>query len=98
MDETLDSELQGEAVVASASIPMIFKPTDTINNRQLVDGYLFENLNLLAAINKCREVVTDDKDIQLDVVLDTTDPTSLPEYKPSRLFNSLNIKNRLTDF
>ena len=45
-DETLDPKLQGEAVAASASIPVAFKPTDTIGNYQLVDGGTYSDLNL----------------------------------------------------
>ena len=45
-DETFDPSLQGESVAASASIPVAFKPTDTIGNLQLVDGGTFSDSNL----------------------------------------------------
>lgn len=45
-DETLDPKLQGEAVVASASIPIAFQPTFTIGNFSLVDGGTYSNMNL----------------------------------------------------
>lgn len=55
-------------------------------------------MNLQAAILKCKEVVEDDSDIILDVVLDSDEPITLPEYKPKTYFNSYNIHKRPKDF
>ena len=68
-DENFDPSLQGESVAASASIPVAFKPTDTIGDLQLVDGGTFSDSNLQDAIKKCREVVDDDKDIIVDLIM-----------------------------
>jgi len=45
-DETMDPKLQGETVAASASIPVAFYPTTSINGLQLVDGGTYSDLNL----------------------------------------------------
>mmetsp|Transcript_9261 Transcript_9261/g.15574 ORF Transcript_9261/g.15574 Transcript_9261/m.15574 type:complete len:271 (+) Transcript_9261:140-952(+) len=85
-DETLDPKLQGESVAASASIPVAFYPTATIGDLQLVDGGTFTDLNLQDAIDKCREVVKEDKDIIVDVVMCQSDPVKIDEMKNSWLF------------
>ena len=59
-DETMDPNLYSEMVAASASVPVAFKPTDTISNYQLVDGATFSELNMQDAIEKCREIDPDD--------------------------------------
>lgn len=84
--------------MASASIPVAFYPTTSIGDFQLVDGGTYENMNLQAAILKCREIVEDDSDIILDVVLDTDTPVILPEYKPWTHFNAYNLYGRPNDF
>lgn len=67
-DETTPANLISEAVVSSASIPFIFEPT-IIDGQTLVDGGVFTNLDLGEAIVRCREEVTNDKDIIVDIVL-----------------------------
>jgi predicted acylesterase/phospholipase RssA len=47
------------AVVASASIPGFFSPVK-IKDMALVDGGVFENLDLAEAIVKCRELGAND--------------------------------------
>lgn len=93
-DETLDPKLQGEAVAASASIPVAFKPTDTIKDYQLVDGGTFSDLNLQDAIEKCREIVDDDRDIIVDVIMCQTDPVVMEEYKSQSFFDPYHIYER----
>ena len=51
-------------------------------------------MNLQAAIHKCHEIVSDDRDIILDMVLDTDAPVVMPEYKEWRHFNSYNLYKR----
>lgn len=77
----MDPNLQGESVAASASIPVAFQPTTTINDYQLVDGGTFSDLNLEDAIMKCREIVDNDVDIIIDVIMCQTDPLVISEYK-----------------
>jgi len=51
-------------------------------------------MNLQAAIHKCHEVVSDDRDIILDMVLDTDAPVVMPEYEEKKFFNSYNLYKR----
>lgn len=85
-------------MVASTSIPIAFPPTTSIGDLELADGGTYENLNLQAAIWKCREVVSDDRDIYLDVVLDTDSPVVLPKYTQWTHFNTYNIYKRPSKF
>lgn len=55
--------------MASTSIPIAFAPTSTIDGMQLVDGGTFSDANVQDAVEKCRELVDDDKDIIIDVVM-----------------------------
>lgn len=64
----------------------------------LGDGGTYDDMNVQAAIHKCKEVVEDDSDIILDVVLDSSNPVTLPEYKKQTFFNSYHILKRLKDF
>jgi len=57
-----------------------FKPTDSIDDLQLVDGGTFSDANVQDAINKCREIVDDDSSIIIDVVMCQTDPLDLDAY------------------
>jgi predicted acylesterase/phospholipase RssA len=54
-------------VVSSASIPFVF-PHRIIDNMTLMDGGTVWNLNLISAIDKCREIVDDDSQIVIDVI------------------------------
>lgn len=80
--------------MASTTIPVAFKPTDSIGDLQLVDGGTFSDANVQDAINKCREIVDDDSSIIIDVVMCQTDPLDLDAYKPKHLFNAHNIYER----
>lgn len=97
-DEKLDPSLWGEAVAASSSIPIVFQPTTSIGNMHLVDGGTYSYMNLQAAIHRCREVATNDKDITVDVILDQDNPVEMKEYKKHRFFNSYHIYQRQKDF
>ena len=55
------------AVVSSASIPFVF-PHRVFKNHTLMDGGTVWNLNLVSAIQRCREMVDDDSKIVIDVI------------------------------
>ena len=48
------------------------------------------NLNLQAAIDRCREV-TDDENIEIDVLACQEQVTEVPEYESKKFFNVWNI-------
>lgn len=55
-DETISPEHRAWAIIASASIPLVFPPVNQINSHQmLVDGGAFSNVEMDEAILKCRE-------------------------------------------
>ena len=56
-----------ERIVSSASIPFVF-PHRVIENMTLMDGGTVWNLNLVSAIERCREQVDDDSQITIDVI------------------------------
>lgn len=97
-DETMDPKLQGETVAASASIPIVFQPTDSIGDLQLVDGGIYSDLNLQDAINKCREVTDKDENIIVDVIMCNSDPVFIKNYTQWTYFNAWNIHQRAQEF
>jgi len=62
------SEDYFRSVLASASIPTIF-PYVNYYNHTLIDGGTMINLDVGGAIERCKEIVTDQKDIIIDIVL-----------------------------
>lgn len=76
-DERLDRRLHGEAISASSSIPIVFQPTTSVGNMHLVDGMTFSPMNLQAAINRCRETITEDEKITVDMILDQDKPVQM---------------------
>ena len=83
-------DLQADMIIASGTIPFFFQPTTSIGDYQLVDGGSFMNLNLQAAIDRCREV-TDDENIEIDVLACQEQVTEVPEYESKNFFNVWNI-------
>jgi len=57
-----------KSVVSSASIPAVFEHV-SYDKRVLVDGGTMINLDIGGAVERCREIVKDQKDIIVDVVL-----------------------------
>lgn len=55
-------------VVSSASIPFIF-PHRHYGNHILMDGGTVWNTNLVSAVDKCKDMGFEDKDIILDIIL-----------------------------
>ena len=82
-------------IIASASIPVFFQPTTTIDGMQLVDGGTYSNLNLQAAIDRCREIVDDDANIIIDVLTCQEQTIEIPEYAPRSFFNVWNIHQQM---
>ena len=60
-------ELFASHVRSSASIPFVFPHVD-IDNMVLMDGGTVFNLNLISAVERCREIVDNDSQITLDIV------------------------------
>ena len=85
-------------MVASTSIPFAFAPTDSIGDLELVDGGVFSDANVQDAVDKCREIVDDDKKIIIDVVMCNTDPVSLGKYEKKTFFNAHHIYERQETF
>lgn len=69
-DETTPVEKLAKAIVASTSMPFAF-PHMHMDNHTYVDGGSVWNIDLSGAIERCHEVVEDDKDIIVDVILCT---------------------------
>jgi len=67
-DENTPFEELHKAVIASASVPGIFSPTE-IDGRILVDGMTAYNVNAQEAIDRCRGLVDDDRNIIVDVLV-----------------------------
>ena len=76
-DETLDRDNILDAVVASATIPVIFSPVTGIDDGVYVDGGVFTNMDMAEAILKCREQGFEDKDIIIDVIMCFGSPVEL---------------------
>jgi len=67
MDEKSEDIIK--ATVSSGSMPFVFQPQVWADKDQvLMDGGTEWNVNLVSAINKCREKVEDDSDIVLDII------------------------------
>jgi len=56
------------AIKASASIPVAFPPQE-IDGRYYMDGGTMWNTNIVTAIDRCMEMVGDQKKIVLDVII-----------------------------
>jgi predicted acylesterase/phospholipase RssA len=67
--DDMEIDERSTAVIASASIPGIFPPTK-LRDYNLIDGGSVWNLNIIGAIEKCKELgVTNDENIVLDVII-----------------------------
>lgn len=65
----MEEDERTTAVIASASIPGLF-PATKLRDYNLIDGGSAWNLNIIGAIDKCKELgFTDDKNIVLDVII-----------------------------
>ncbi len=72
----MEDDERTTAVLASASIPGLFPPTK-LREYNLIDGGSAWNLNIIGAINKCKEIgFTEDENIVLDVIILQTDHIS----------------------
>mmetsp|Transcript_2530 Transcript_2530/g.4247 ORF Transcript_2530/g.4247 Transcript_2530/m.4247 type:complete len:199 (+) Transcript_2530:367-963(+) len=100
-DETMDPQLLIESVASSASIPVAFYPTATIDDLELVDGTTYSSVNPEDAVEKCRELVADDKDIVLDIVMCEKNPLEIDEmrwYSHFKPFHYFKRKQHIKDF
>lgn len=67
-DETIPIEMRNKVILSSGTIPGFFPPVE-IDGMQLVDGGTFQNLAIGDPIQRCREEVTNDEDIIIDILL-----------------------------
>lgn len=67
-----------KAVVASASVPGAFPPTE-LNGMLLVDGMTAYNTNVQVAIDYCKNQGFDDEQITIDVLI-CEDDSSISEW------------------
>lgn len=88
--------------LASASVPFVF-PNQHIDGRILMDGGTIWNVNLEAAIQRCREIVDRDEDIILDVAicsdgkLESINATGNTIENYLRTWNLASYQNSLND-
>lgn len=75
-------------IIASSSIPGIFPAEDT-RGQQFVDGGAKTSVNVIDAVNRCLEIVSDPKDIIVDVVLCSGEKYTDVDPTPDRLINVL---------
>ncbi len=75
-------------VVSSASIPFVF-PHQLIDNMTLMDGGTVWNINMVSAIERCREQVDDDSQITVDVI------SCARDFKSNNSFSANSIGNWL---
>lgn len=92
--EALPFELQADAMIASGTMPALFQPTTTLDGNLLIDGGTFQNLNLQAAIDRCRET-NEDEDIIIDVLACQEKTLTVPEYQREKYFNVWNIHKQV---
>ena len=75
--DDMEEDERTTAVIASASIPGLF-PSTKLRDYNLIDGGSAWNLNIIGAIDKCKELgYADDKNIVLDVIILQTDHLSV---------------------
>jgi predicted acylesterase/phospholipase RssA len=61
-------ELRTLAIMSSAAIPAFFPPVE-IDNMRLVDGGVFQAIEINDPIERCRDEVENDSDIIIDMIL-----------------------------
>ena len=92
-NETISDPIK--AVVSSASIPLVFPhqtwpdPLDMV----CMDGGTLWNLNIVSAINRCREFVDDDSKITLDILVIGWS-SQVPSYPAANLTSGVNNYQR----
>ena len=77
-----------KAARASAAIPGVFEYVN-YQNMTLVDGGVVINLDIGGAIDRCKEVVDDEKDIIIDIVMcsgDTLQPADASNFNSLQMF------------
>lgn len=109
-DETTDLDILHKAIDASAAYPGFFDPVEDIDEEIYYDGGISFSVNIGDAINRCKNLGYEDKEIVLDVILNTAatikdketkDYTSIPmlmRYLEIRLFyNTMDLLERAKD-
>jgi predicted acylesterase/phospholipase RssA len=100
-DETTPVEKQPDAMMASASIPVLFPPQETLlEHAALADGGLFTQVQIDEPIIRCKEAGYDDKDIIVDVIACFSDVATIKEWTltESKYKNAYDIFNRKNMF
>ncbi len=55
------------SIIASASVPGVFPP-QYVNGKVLIDGMAARNIDLSAILERCKEIVSDEADIIVDLI------------------------------
>jgi len=82
-----------KAIYSSAAIPFVFPNEKWSDGSVVMDGGAVWNLNLVSAVQRCREQVDDDSQIYLDIVI--CGSSSLPKWEKKN--NALSNFLRLQD-
>ena len=72
-NETVDWDIMPTVVRASTAMPLAFRHAH-IDGKTFVDGGSVWNLDLTAAIDRCKEITPRDEDITVDVVMCSSQP------------------------
>lgn len=75
-------ELKYKAVAASSAFPGFFQSVD-FQNMTLIDGGVLINLDIAGAIERCKEIVSREADIIIDIVMcsgDVLDDTDVADF------------------
>jgi len=68
INETEDTTDPIKAIISSASIPFVFPSQVWPDGRVAMDGGAAWSVNLVSAVHRCREIVDDDSQINIDIV------------------------------
>ena len=78
-DETMANDERVDAILSSAAISFAFPPVN-MRDMTLVDGSLFSTVSVGDPIERCREEVTRDEDIIIDVILCYEDTYEIEDW------------------
>ena len=85
-DESIGLENLPRVIRASGSVPFFFSPTEHEGNIY-IDGGINWNVNVVDAIERCREVVDDDDHIVLDIAITEWIANDLLEEAPHSVYS-----------
>ena len=97
-DEETPKEKLVDAIMSSASIPVAFPPI-MMDDKVLVDGGAFSDLDLSEAVMKCRDFGFDDEDIIVDILMCFNNVVELKQYTmaESKYLNAYELYQRTAE-